>query len=51
MYLYDDEIREEINLFATYLNDLLIALRKPLPSNNWELVLEVRGCDDGTKDW
>lgn len=52
MYLYDEEIRAETELFAAYLNDLLVALRKPLPTNNWELVLEVRDCEeDGTKDW
>lgn len=51
MYLYNDTIRAETELFAAYLDDLLLALRKPLPTNNWELVLEVRDCDDGTKDW
>lgn len=51
MYLYDDSIRAETEHFASYLDDLLLALRKPLPTENWELVLEVRDCDDDTKDW
>lgn len=46
-YMYDYDIRQEIELFAKYLDDYLQAAELSLPSDECDLVLEIVPAEDG----
>ncbi|ETW77962.1 hypothetical protein HETIRDRAFT_163936 [Heterobasidion irregulare TC 32-1] len=50
-YLYHNETRQEIELFADYINTVLQSSRTSLPSVDYEIVLDLRPVDHETIYW
>lgn len=51
VYMYDDTLRKEVETFANYLDQFLLSSQMTLPSNQCELVLELRSADNGKTEW
>lgn len=50
-YLYHNETRQEIELFADYIDAVLQSSRTSLPSVDYEVVLDLRPVDHETIYW